>query len=145
MDAKATDTAAVTGVVIAGVLASFVIPGPYDWGSTLIGIMLLVVLIGFIEVPDSKRETAAIAAAAAFALLLVFGRVLDETPLNLSDWPDTQQTRESLDRPYKDDGWHSIIAWTIFAAGTYFGMRGWRRYGPKNANDSNSARGAQSP
>jgi hypothetical protein len=129
--AKATDLAAVTGVVIAGVLASFVIPGPFDWGSTLIGIMLLVVLVGFVEVPESRRETAAIAAAAGFVLLLIFARPLDETSLSLSDWPETGETREALDTPDKDDGWPFLIAWTVFTAVSFLGMRGWRKWGPK--------------
>jgi hypothetical protein len=129
--AKATDTAAVTGVVIAGVLASFVIPGPFDWGSTLIGIMLLVVLVGLVaEVPESRRETAAIAAAAGFALMLVFARPLDETPLSLSDWPEAGGTRESLDEPDKDDGWPFILAWTTFTLASYLGMRAWRARRP---------------
>jgi hypothetical protein len=33
----ATHDAAVIGVVIAGVLVSVTIPGPFDWGGSLIG------------------------------------------------------------------------------------------------------------
>lgn len=48
--------AAVIGVVIAGVLVSFTIPGPYDWGSTLIGLLLLSVLFAYGRAPGRKSS-----------------------------------------------------------------------------------------
>jgi hypothetical protein len=68
---------AVVGVVVAGVLASFVIPGPYAWDTTMLGVLLLLILIGYGHFPRTAREAVGTAAAVAFVLLFTFGRFLD--------------------------------------------------------------------
>jgi hypothetical protein len=142
--------AAVVGVVIAGVLSSFVIPGPFDWGSFLIGLLLLAVLIGYADVPNSKdhwRWAVAGAAAVAFCLLLILGATLDQwerTDGNghrvhvLSGWPAEAvdgdndpatppdlPTREDADRPNANDGLSLLIIWLGLSGVIYAVWRLW--------------------
>jgi hypothetical protein len=101
--------AAVTGVVIAGVLASFVVPGPYSWGSTLIGVILGLLLFGYGDLPASNREAIGFSAALAFVLLLVLGVALDSV-LHISGWP----SGDGGDQPqHYSDGWESGVAWSV--------------------------------
>jgi hypothetical protein len=67
VDDRRDPEAAAIGVVVAGVLASFVIPGPFDWGSTLIGLMLVLVLVGYGKKPRDWRERLGMASARASA------------------------------------------------------------------------------
>ncbi len=131
--------AAVIGVVIAGVLVSFTIPGPFDWGSSLIGLLLLGVLLAYGRAPRDPtdwRRALGGAVALAFCLMLVAGRPLDqivvgETPRRtyfLSGW--TAETvrvapqpigetdrrvrprREDEDRPVRSAGWPLLALWS---------------------------------
>jgi hypothetical protein len=99
-------TAAVTGVVVAGVLASFVMPGPYNWGSTLIGMILLIVLCGYADRPHPGREVRGLAAAVAFILLLIVGRFLD-------DWWNITHWRGGTTHASPSEGWESAVAWVV--------------------------------
>jgi hypothetical protein len=138
--------AAVLGVVIAGVLTSFVIPGPFDRGSLLIGLLLLAVLIGYGGFPPRGRKTRwrALAAAGAvgMCLLLVTGSLLDQFHVErdgrqvhlLTDWPaeavptdggdgtpmdDRLPTREESDRPSSHDGSWLLVLWLMMSALAY--------------------------
>lgn len=119
---RATHDAAVIGVVLAGVLASFVIPGPFDWGSTLIGVILLLVLVAYGGVPrgtGAGRRGLGMAAAAAFCLVLVLGRPFDEI-LHLTQWPadeadPSKLARRDEARPNPDAGVELGLFWlTLF-------------------------------
>lgn len=110
----------VIGVLLAGVLASFVIPGPFDWGSTLIGVVLLLVLIAYGEYPQDLRSAIGAAAAAAFTLLLVLGRLLDRT-LHLTDWADGT-TLDSY-APSRDGGWELAALWSALFVGLVVAWR----------------------
>ena len=136
--------AAVVGVVIAGVLASFVIPGPFDWGSLLIGLLLLAVLFGYADVPakDHKRRAVAGAAAVGFCLLLVTGALVDQWERNdaggsrvhvLSGWPAEKveddpndpatvvgyPKREDADRPNANSGLWLLVIWLGLSLAVY--------------------------
>lgn len=115
--------AAVIGVVIAGVIASFTIPGPFDWGSTLIGVILLTVLLAYGAVPTGLkladvRRAIGMAAAAAFCLVQIFGRPFDlvvhragVNPYHrLSHWPAAMITRDE-DKPDPNGGWELAVLW----------------------------------
>ena len=113
---------AVIGVVIVGVLASFTVPGPFDWGATLIGVVLLTVLYAYVPtspLPESPRRAAGTAAAAAFCLLLILGRPLDvivgsgdDRRHLLSHWPEPAIKRAD-DRPDSNGGWELGVLWLI--------------------------------
>jgi hypothetical protein len=103
-----SSTRTLTGVVIAGVLASFVVPGPYSWGSTLIGVILLAILVGYAEPPALGREIVGFAAAVAFALLLTLGVAFD-TVWNISGWRDGD-TADKVQQ-FRSDGWEAGVAW----------------------------------
>jgi hypothetical protein len=100
----------VIGILLAGVLASFVIPGPFDWGSSLIGVVLLCVLVGYGDYPRDRRAAIGGAAAAAFTLLLILSRPLD-TVLDLTNWPEG----ETLDsyKPSRDGGLQLAALWVV--------------------------------
>jgi hypothetical protein len=126
------DAAAVIGVVVAGVLASFVIPGPYSWDTMMLGALMLIILLGFAEIPQTRREAAGVAAAMAFALLFLLGRLVDDT-LNLSRWPEWDEgvaddgtwtaVRENLDRPKESSGWETLLFWLGLFIVSLFGLR----------------------
>jgi hypothetical protein len=122
----------VVGVVLAGVLASIVVPGPYDFGATMIGLTLLAVLYGYGTTPTDQREAVGLSAAVGICLLLVFGVLLDRV-INLSDW----QTRQKLDdyEPWWNGGWRSLLVWAVFTALNYVYWYRWlsRRTGPPGA------------
>jgi hypothetical protein len=113
---RAAQEAAVIGVVLAGVLASFVVPGPFDWGSTLIGAILLVVLCAYGGVPSGPgawRRGLGMAAAAAFCSLLILGRPLDNA-FNLTQWPKDEKGELALRddaRPNPDAGIELGLFW----------------------------------
>lgn len=109
--ARRQHVATVSGVVIAGVLASYVVPGPYSWGSTLIGIILAFILIGYGEWPAGRREAFGFAAAAAFVTLLTLGVLLDEL-WNISGW-DSDWKPDDVQQ-YRSDGLDSAKAWLAF-------------------------------
>lgn len=69
--------ATVVGVVVAGVLASIVVPGPYDFGSTMIGLTLLAVLFSYGDLPISAREAIGFSAAVSLSMLLAIGVFFD--------------------------------------------------------------------
>jgi hypothetical protein len=108
----------VVGVVLAGVLASFVIPGPFDWGSTLIGVVLLFVLFGYAKPPHHWRPALAAAAAASFTLLLALGR-----PLQLASWPSKQRLDDYI--PNANAGTNLWLVWSIAFGALYGGWLGW--------------------
>jgi hypothetical protein len=70
---------AVLGVVIAGVIASVVEPGYFTWGSTVIGLTLLFVLVAYggADKEETGSQSLAYGAALAFALLLIPGYLLN--------------------------------------------------------------------
>jgi len=103
--------ATVVGVVIAGVLAIVLLPGPYDFGSTMIGAVLLAVLVGYGTWPHRPREAVGFAAAAALTLVLLLGLPLDRM-FNFTDWPPGK-TRDSY-APWWDHGWPELTGWLIF-------------------------------
>ena len=134
-DQRRDPEAAAIGVVVAGVLASFVIPGPFDWGSTLIGLMLLLVLFGYGRRPERPRETLGMASAAGFSLVLVFGRLLDcpigrlwfvDGRRGLSHWDDDELTVDQH-MPNADGGWELLGLWAIFVGVVYLVLRAWNR------------------
>lgn len=115
---EAIQDAAVIGVVIAGVLASFTIPGPFDWGSTLIGSILFLVLGAYGTWPHplgwkNVRRAVGMATAAAFSILLIIARPLDRAHGDdrlLSHWPVGGQRRDA-DKPSPDAGWETLVLW----------------------------------
>ena len=137
--------AAVIGVVIAGVLTSFVIPGPFDRGSLLIGLLLLAVLVGYGTVPpgrESWRRALAGAAAVGLCLLVVTGSLLDQIHVErdgrnvhfLTNWPAERArtsitdstgtnarlpTREASDRPNSHDGTRLLVLWLALSGGAF--------------------------
>jgi len=91
-------------------------PGPYTFGSTVIGLILLVVLLAYDDRPDYARpddesygHSAAYAAAWAFSILLVPGWFLNfvffEAPTN---WASSQTI----------SGSPSILTWHIWSFGS---------------------------
>jgi hypothetical protein len=120
---EAIQDAAVIAVVIAGVLSSFTIPGPFDWGASLIGVILLVVLLAYGTWPReltvaSFRRALGMAAAGAFCVLLILGRPVDAVLVDtddgrrhlLSRWPSPSQRRDD-DVPDPDAGWELALLW----------------------------------
>jgi len=72
------DTAALAGAVLAGVLASFVEPGPFDLMSAVLGITLIALLIAYLW--NNRRtvgKSIAFSMVTAFSSLLVLGFVLE--------------------------------------------------------------------
>jgi hypothetical protein len=109
-------SAAVVGVVVAGVLASVVIPGPYSFGSTMVGGTLLFVLFGYGELPHptAVREAVGFAAAVAFAALLTFGFVADAVDLRISGWDEGETIRLYEEEVQEwTDGWPVLTAWAL--------------------------------
>jgi hypothetical protein len=75
--ARTQDTA-VIGVVIGGLLSAFLVPGPFDLGSMLIGLLLLVLLGAYADwTPKSLGHSLGTAAAGGFAMLYVLGHWID--------------------------------------------------------------------
>jgi uncharacterized membrane protein YccC len=72
------DPAAVVGVGIAAVVSMVISPSPYDWWSTMIGLALLAVLVGFAQRPASLREMAGVSAVAALVILQILGRPIEQ-------------------------------------------------------------------
>jgi hypothetical protein len=116
------EPAAIVGVVIAGVLGAFVTVGPYDWGSTLLGALLLLVLIGYGHFPSSGRQMIGTAAASAFALLFLVGRWPDMWFANrvvnrqrltwMTDWPVKGGTASGVDQN-SGLGVHTLMSWMV--------------------------------
>jgi hypothetical protein len=127
----------VVGVVVAGVLASVVTPGPYNYGSTMIGVTLLAVLFGYGELPTAAREGVGFAAAIAFSLLLTLGVVLDALfDGQISGWPNGRSTvtNESLPQRFAD-GWQALLAWLAFFSTAYVvcaAKQAWRPLGRRD-------------
>jgi hypothetical protein len=140
--------AAIIGVVVAGVLASFVIPGPFGWDTTMLGALLLLILVGYAEVPQRRKEAAALAGATGFALVYLFGHFLDDW-LHLSGWPEWNKgfddngsvtnVRESLDRPHEGGGWQILLLWTGLTAVVYVLLRLFRRSRSRSAGSARRA------
>jgi len=146
LSTQESDDAAVVGVVIAGILASFVIPGPFDFGSLVIGLLLLSVLFAYGRWPtrrDDWRKAFGLAAAIAFCLMFSAGAVLDQFTVGpagnrvhvLSRWPATPNemgdlpTREEADRPSARAGVGLLVTWLAFGVGAYGYW--WRRAAPR--------------
>jgi hypothetical protein len=111
--------AAVIGVVIAGVLVSFTIPGPFDWGSMLIGTIMLSVLLAYGTWPQgvdqlaSWRRALGMATAGAFCAVQLLGRPLDAITWDgrrlLSHWEDGNSRDEDI--PAASAGWELGLLW----------------------------------
>jgi len=72
------DAAALAGAVLAGVVASFVEPGPFDLMSAVLGITLIALLIAYLW--NNRRtvgKSIAFSMVIAFSSLLVLGFVLE--------------------------------------------------------------------
>ena len=72
------DAAALAAAALAGALAVFIEPGPYDWMSGVIGITLLSVIFAYEK--DRSRtgcQSCAYAMVVAFVMLLVAGLFLE--------------------------------------------------------------------
>jgi hypothetical protein len=124
-------SATVVGVVVAGVLASVVVPGPYSFGSTLIGLTLLCVLFGYGEPPRETawKEAIGYCGALAFALLLTLGFLSEAAGASFSSWTGPQEgiaDYEKLTQTWKD-GLPALSAWAGFFAICYgaFLVRWW--------------------
>jgi hypothetical protein len=128
-----SDDAAVIGVVVAGVLASFVNPGPFDLGGLLIGALLLAVLFAYTRWPEGRRGTTrravGLAAAVAFCCTFITGSLADQVRVGdkgqreylFSGWPASKSektgklpTREDGDVPTPRDGLPTLCAWLVF-------------------------------
>ena len=158
--ATAGHEAAVLGVVIAGVLTSFVIPGPFDRGSLLIGLLLLAVLVGYGPLPsgerDNSRRALAAAAAVGLCLLVIAGSLLDQFHVErngrtvhfLTNWPaeaaptdssdstatdDRPPTREDSDRPNSHDGTWLLGLWLLLSGGVFGWWRLHQKPSPANS------------
>jgi hypothetical protein len=118
------NAATVVGVVVAGVLASLVVPGPYDFGSTMIGLVLLAVLVAYGDWPTSRREALGFSAAAGICLLLVGGVLLDRV-IDVSGWPTPtdEKARQTLDgvTPWWTGGVKALLVWLLLSAVVYGG------------------------
>ena len=129
-DGRRAHAATVVGVVVAGVLASIVVPGPYDFGSTMIGLTLLAVLFGYGDAPDSVREAIGFSAAVSICLLLVIGVFLDRF-LNVSGWPtpNDESQRWTLDQatPWWTNGFTGLLVWATLGLLTFASWVVWRR------------------
>jgi hypothetical protein len=145
---EAVQDAAVLGVVIAGVLVSFTIPGPFDWGSSLIGLILLAVLLAYGAWPEgvspaSARRAIGMAAAAAFCALQILGRPLDfvvgsgpDARRLLSHWPDPSIKRDD-DIPDPGAGLELLGFWFLFFVllpGAWFAVERHGRRGATRAS-----------
>lgn len=119
--AASGDSAAVVGVVIAGVLASFVVTGPYAWDTTLLGLLLLSLLAGYGHLPRTRGQLFALSAALGFVLLFVLGRFIDVWLAEngrtwLTDWPvDGGVERESYDKPSPSGGDRTLAVWLVLS------------------------------
>jgi ABC-type Mn2+/Zn2+ transport system permease subunit len=72
------DTAALAGAVLAGVLASFVEPGPFDLMSAVLGTTLITLLIAYLwNNPRTWGKSIAFSMVTAFSSLLILGFVLE--------------------------------------------------------------------
>lgn len=116
--------ATVVGVVVAGVLASYIVPGPYNLGSTMLGLILIAILFGYGELPTERREAVGYAAACGFAVLLTAGAMLDwALDDRLSGWRDGQTTQSyEMTAQSHDDGLWTLGWWAFFALCTYAGL-----------------------
>ncbi len=121
MSGQRSDPAAVIGVVVAGILASFVVPGPYAWDTVMLGLLLGFVLLGYGEMPTNAREALGMAAAIGFVLLFVSGHFLDDW-LDLSGWPERKVTREVGDVPDEEGGKSTLILWLVYSSAAWLGL-----------------------
>jgi hypothetical protein len=71
------DPATPTGVVIAGVIAVVVVPGPWDWGAIMVGGVLLAILFGYGQWPDRLLPAIGGCAAVAITGLLIVAYPID--------------------------------------------------------------------
>jgi hypothetical protein len=114
-EARGEHAAGVIGVVVAGVLASAIVPGPYSLGSTLVGVTLLGLLFGYCDLPHpaALREAIGFAAAVAFALLLTFGFVAEALGWHISGWKPHSTINHYESRVGQDwtDGGLALMAW----------------------------------
>jgi hypothetical protein len=114
-------SAGVLGVVIAGVLATFIQPGIFALDSTLVGALLLGVLAGYGEAPTSLRQVLGFAVALAFCALLIIGFLVDDLVGLTSD--------EHVPGNKHLAGWQTLVTWLFLLFIAYAWVH--RRYDRK--------------
>jgi hypothetical protein len=113
---------AVLGVVVAGVISTVVEPGVYTWGSTVIGLTLVLVLVAYDDHRDGTAwQSAAYAAAWAFSVELVPGFLLNhllfDPPFLRSPGEEVPKTQlNKVDTVY-------LILWVLLALGAFLYRR----------------------
>jgi hypothetical protein len=91
----AIDPGALIGVAVAAVVAMALSPEPYDWWSTMIGIALLAVLVGYGHWPLSWREAVGFFAVVGLVVLYIIGRPIE----SWLDFKFSGETDEGVPRP----------------------------------------------
>jgi hypothetical protein len=133
-----TQDTAVIGVVIAGLLSAFLVPGPFDLGSMLIGLLLLVVLGAYADwTPRSFGRALGTAAAGGFATLYAAGHWIDVwMPLGgdhhwLSGWPEKEEQTLDDFSPDVNGGLSLLLTWLVFS-GCFLGVLLHRNQAPRH-------------
>lgn len=75
---RTTDSAALAGTALAGVLAVMMEKGPYDWLNLVVGLTLLLIIFGYERDHfRTTRQSVALAAVCALCSLLIFGVLIE--------------------------------------------------------------------
>lgn len=112
MNNQPIDSAALAGAILAGALAVFIEPGPFDVLNVVIGITLLTILYAYeLNRPRTDAQSVAFGAVCAFCILLVVG-FLAELWLPLSSFPIAVSGKGEPESRVPD--WFLAAAWLIF-------------------------------
>lgn len=106
-----TDSAALAGAVLAGVVAVFLQKGAYDWLNGIVSITLLAVIVGYeMNRYRTKCQSFALAAVSGFCTLLLLGLIL-ELILGKGSLEGIKEDKGETDSLV--ESWYLAVAWLV--------------------------------
>lgn len=109
-DREPFDAAALAGAILAGVLASMVAEGPFEWTNVAIGVTVLSLLIAYLG--RRKRtvgKSIAFSTVFAYSSLLIFGFIFERW------WPDLPNAEIYEGKSHVSHG-RLLIIWLIVSS-----------------------------